>query len=309
MNRLPPLKSLQAFRHAAELGSFKAAAEHLFVSQAAISQQIKVLENALGLQLFRRGIREIELTAEGRQLLPFISQGFTTLEQGIGQLTDDPNPHRLTLSTLPSFASRWLVPRLGQFQAQVPDMIIRMTPSLKLESFDDGELDLTIRYGKGDYPGLQTQLLLTDHLIPVCHPSLIDPAKAIRPQLDKLPLLIDDGLDVAQVWPEFEARTGIRAQHHNTRLAASDSNMLIDALLAGQGLSILRYSVIYELLDRQQLICPLPLALPSDYRYYLVAPAHHFKRPKVQQFSHWIAQEIQTIETRWQAFEQTHLRP
>lgn len=307
MNRLPPLKSLQAFRHAAELGSFKAAAEQLHVTQAAISQQIKTLEAHLGLQLFRRGIREVELTSEGQQLLPFVSRGFGALEQGVEQLVDDPHPQRLTLSTVPSFASRWLVPRLGHFQNQAPDMNIRMTPGLKLETFDDGELDLTIRYGQGHYPGLQAELLFRDYLIPVCHPSLINPAEPVKPQLAGLPLLVDAGPDVAKVWPEFEALAGIRAEQSNTRLAATDSNMLVDALLAAQGLSVLRYSVVYELIDRGQLICPLFMTLPTDYHYYLVAPEHHFKRAKVKQFTQWIRQEIKEIEHSWQQFRATAL--
>lgn len=307
MNRLPSLKSLQAFRHAAERGSFKAAAEQLHVTQAAISQQIRTLETDLGVQLFRRGIREIGLTPEGQQLLPFVSQGFSALEQGVAQLVDDPQPRRLTLSTVPSFASRWLVPRLGRFQAQAPDMNIRMTPGLKLESFDDGELDLTIRYGQGNYPGLHAELLFTDYLIPVCHPSLINTAEAIQPQLTRLPLLLDSGPDVSRIWPEFEALAGIRAEHSNTRLAATDSNMLVDALLAAQGLSVLRYSVVYELIEREQLICPLFMSLATDYHYYLVAPEHHFKRAKVKLFAQWIRQEIKEIEHSWQRFRATAL--
>lgn len=303
MNRLPPLKSLQAFRHAAELGSFKAAAEQMHVTQAAISQQIKTLEAHLGMQLFHRGIREIELTSEGQLLLPYISRGFSALEQGVTQLIDDPHPERLTLSTVPSFASRWLVPRLGQFQEQVPEMNIRLTPGLKLESFEDGELDLTIRYGEGNYPGLKSELLFTDSLIPVCHPLLINQQQPITEQLAKLPLLADSGPDVSQVWPEFISLIGLPAEQNNTRLAATDSNMLVDALLAGQGLSILRFSVVYELIERGQLTCPLHHPLRTSYRYYLVAPEHHFKRPKVRQFTDWIRHEIKEIERSWECFK------
>jgi LysR family glycine cleavage system transcriptional activator len=305
MIRLPPLKALLAFRHAAEALSFKLAAERLHVTQAAISQQIKTLEQHLGLSLFRRLTREVELTPEGQQLLPFVSQAFATLEQGVAGLGQDLQPNRLTLSVLPSFASRWLVPRLGAFQALYPDVTIHLTPNLALASFEATDLDLAVRFGRGKYPGLSARLLQHEYLLPVCHPSLIDSERSIAEQLVLLPLLADDAPDMEGVWSQFEQAMGLSLPLESTRLYVSDATMLVEALLSGQGFAMLRFSLAYELLQRGQLICPVPIYLKSDFDYYLVAPEAYFQRPKVRQFESWIRQEVEVIETSWQRFQQS----
>ncbi len=302
MSRLPPLKALEAFRYAAEAQSFKRAAERLHVTQAAISQQIKTLEQHLGLALFRRLTREVVLTPEGQQLLPFVSKAFSALEQGVASLGQDPQPNRLTMSVLPSFAGRWLVPRLGSFQQQHPDLTIHLTPNLNLSMFEGNDLDLAVRFGRGKYPGLSARLLQQEYLLPVCHPSLIDLQQPIPEQLVRLPLLADDAPDMENVWPQFEQALGLSLQQDSTRLYVSDATMLVEALLSGQGFAMLRFSLAYELLQRGQLICPIPIYLKSVFDYYLVAPELNFQRPKVRQFETWIRREIEVIETSWQQF-------
>jgi LysR family glycine cleavage system transcriptional activator len=302
MSRLPPLKALQAFRHAAEAGSFKVAAQRLNVTQAAVSQQIKTLEQHLGMRLFRRLTREVALTPEGAQLLPFVSKGFAALEEGVAALGQDPHPDRLTLSALPSFAGRWLVPRLGTFQQQAPDVAIHLSPSLQLASFAGSDLDLALRFGRGHYPGLTARPLLREHLILACHPSLIRSDQPILAQLAALPMLVDDGPDVEAAAPAFEQALGAPLNRQPTRLHVSDATMLVEALLSGQGLAMLRFSLAYELLERGLLICPAPVYLKSEFDYYLVAPDSYFKRPKVRRFEAWLTREIQVIEQSWEAF-------
>ncbi|WP_207061392.1 LysR substrate-binding domain-containing protein [Motiliproteus sp. SC1-56] len=304
MRRMPNLKALQAFRHAGEQLSFKAAAERLNVTQAAISQQIKALENQLGTKLFHRMTREVALTAEGKQLLSAVSQGFATLEQGVAQLMVDPNPGQLNISTLPSFASRWLVPRLGRFQQAAPELTVSLSPSLSLASFDGQNLDVAVRFGEGDYPGLKTVKLFEEYLVPVCHPSLLDTRRPLEAQLPELALLTDDAPDMVSVWEEFEGQSGIPLRHESARLHVTDSNMLVEAVLAGQGLSLLRFSLIHELLALGQLVCPLPLWLKSRYDYYLAAPPAHFKRPKIRRFEQWLRSEFATSQEAWQAFQE-----
>ncbi|SEQ07627.1 LysR family transcriptional regulator, glycine cleavage system transcriptional activator [Amphritea atlantica] len=306
MTRLPSLKALQAFRHAAEMQSFKLAAEQLYVSQAAISQQIKTLEQQLGVTLFHRLTREIELTSEGRQLLPYVSKAFASLEQGVNQLNDDPHPQRLILSTLPSFASRWLVPRLGDFQAQEEHLNIHISPGIRLDSFDDNQLDLAIRFGKGVYPGLSSRLLMRDYMIPVCHPSLINKDRPARQQLGELPLLTDDAPDMKDLWPLLRTALGLPETLTSSRLQVTDSNILVEALLSGQGIAAARFSLVYEMIERGQLICPLPIYLPSSFDYYLVAPEHHFRRPKIQRFETWLRQQTEEISHSWERFRQQH---
>ena len=307
MTKLPPLKSLQAFRFAAEAQSFKVAAQQLHVTPTAISQQIKTLEQSLGITLFKRLTREVVLTQEGRQLLPYISKAFAAMEDGISKLTYDPEPNRLTLTALPSFAGRWLVPRLGRFQQQVPEVNIHLSPSLGLSSFEGSDLDLAIRFGRGEYPGLTSRLLLEDHLLPVCHPSLIDKNRPIPEQLAELHLLEDVAVDIEMARRVFQDALGVEFRQESTKLRVSDSTMLVEAVLSGQGFALLRFSLAYELLERGHLICALPMHIKSVFDFYLVAPESNFKRPKVRKFENWLRKEIQSIETSWETFHETQL--
>jgi len=305
MKRLPPLKSLLAFRYAGEQLSFKAAAEQLHVTPTAISQQIKLLEEDLGTPLFKRKTRKVELTFDGNRLLPHVINAFSLLEQGVQQVLSDPDPHRLVMTALPSFSSRFLIPRLNNFYDQNPETKIHLQPSLSLASFSDDSLDLAIRFGRGDYAGLRSKLLLEDYSIPVCHPSLIDANKDLRAQLEALPIVLDDSNDVIEFWDIFTRETGIHCNYHASALRVSDANMLIEALVGAQGFSLLRYSLAYELLDRGVLVSPLNVYLKSTYQYYLVAPTPHFDRPKVQQFERWLRAQVKEIEESWQHYH-TH---
>ena len=302
MRRLPPLKSMQAFRHAAEVLSFKVAAERLHVTPTAISQQIKALEQDLGVVLFKRKTREVELTAEGRQLLPYISKAFVLLEEGVAGVVEDPHPSRLTVTALPSFSSRFLIPRLGGFQGEHNDINIQLMSSLGLSKFEDSDLDLAVRFGEGRYPGLVSKHLLNDYVVLACHPSLIDLDKPIEQQLEKLPVLSDDANYIESHWRIFESQTGIKCKHDESRLQFSDATMLVESVLAGRGVALLRYSLAYELIEQGSLVSPLSVFMTSKYNYYLVAPELNFKRQKVQKFERWLRQEVQDIEESWSKF-------
>lgn len=302
--RLPPLKALHAFRYAAQSLSFKEAAEQLHVTQAAISQQIKTLEQSLEIELFERHTRQVRLTSEGEYLFNYVEKAFDLLEKGVREIVEDPNPNTLVISTLPSFASRWLVARLGDFQNQEQDINIQLSPSLAVASFQDQELDLSIRFGRGYYEGLNAELLFNECLIPVCHPSLIDPDKPIKEQLAKLPVIADNGPDMDTIWPIYQAHLNCDDVKMSSRLQVSDSTVLIEALLSAQGVSMMRYSLVYELLQKGQLISPLSLYIRSRYNFFLVAPAPHFKYEKVQKFRAWLKQEVKEIQRSWLSYQQ-----
>jgi len=303
-----PLTALKFFRSAAQTLSFKKTAEQLFVTQAAVSQQIKSLENSLDIKLFERLNREVILTEEGKKLLPYVQKGFEAFEEGFASLGDDPNPDLLTITTLPSFASRWLMPKLVNFQEKNPGISLRISPSLKLESFSENNLDLAIRYGKGVYPGYQSHLLHHDYLLPVCHPKIIDNSLPIAEQLQNIPLLTDEGVDVEKAWRPFMEKAGLPVTTKPSKLHVGDSTMLIEPLLGRQGMSLLRFSLIYELLERGQLICPLPFYFQSGYSYYLVAPQNHFQFVKIKNFHHWLKEEMSDIDTHWQEYSKDNLQ-
>ncbi|MEP3351089.1 MAG: LysR substrate-binding domain-containing protein [Marinomonas sp.] len=299
---LPPLKPLQAFRYAAQFLSFKTAAEHLYVTQAAVSQQIKTLEHALGVELFERHARQVTLTSEGEYLFEYVEKAFNLLEEGVKGITEDPNPNTLVISSVPSFSSRWLVTRLGKFQAHEPDINLRLSPSSDLSNFIDSDLDLGVRLGRGQYSGLQSTLLFEEFLLPVCHPSLINKDEPIEKQIIDIPIITDTGPDIKHVWPILQRFLDMYDMPMNSQLHIADSTALVEALLSAQGLAMMRFGLVYELLEKGQLICPLPIYMKSQYDFYLVAPPQHFKYQKVMAFKRWIEKEVKAIDSSWQAY-------
>lgn len=169
--KLPPLQGLYYFYVAAEKGSFKLAAEQLFVSAAAISQQIRQLEEWLDCELFVRQHRRVILTAEGETLFQSSKKGFAHLQDGIRNLNQDPEPSRLSISTHPTFAQYWLIPRINHFRSLYPQFSLLVDPKNELVDFQDGLVDICIRYGHGKYTNVESLWLTDEILYPVCHPS------------------------------------------------------------------------------------------------------------------------------------------
>ena len=171
--RLPPLNALRAFEAAGRHLSFTKAAEELYVTQAAISHQIKGLEEYLGIPLFRRLNRALLLTEAGQHYLPSVSQALEDLRKATDQLYQRDAVGVLTVTLLPSFAARWLVPRLGRFRQAHPDIEIRIAPTLETIDFAQDDVDIAIRYGHGSYPGLRCERFMSEDIYPVCSPELL----------------------------------------------------------------------------------------------------------------------------------------
>lgn len=294
----PPLKSLRVFAVAAHFLSFKQAAEHLFVTQAAVSQQIRLLEEHIGQPLFIRKNREVRLSSAGQILQGYVIKAFDELDKGLSQLSHDTSPGRLTINCLPSFAGRWLVPAVGRFQQQHSDLNLSIIPGQTLETFENSDTDLAIRFGKGHYPGLQSEHLLDDFVLPVCSAMACEHYDFNASDLSSIPILSDDLPDSDRVWEAFSRQTGIPSPLHSS-LFIYDSTMLVDATLSGQGLALLRFSLAQKYLESGQLVCPLPIYWQSSFSYYLVAPEHHFRRPKVIAFRNWITEATQEISESW----------
>ncbi len=176
--RLPSLNGLRAFEAAARHLSFTNAADELNVTQTAISHQIKRLEEELGLRLFIRQNRALALTPQGRDYLPGVRAAFNDLRLATDRLKRRDNDHVLTVSTLASMASKWLLPRISAFQGAHPDIDVRITTSTSMVDFKSGDVDAAIRYGRGQWPGLRADWLTADDLFPVCSPALLTGDKA-----------------------------------------------------------------------------------------------------------------------------------
>ncbi|MGH1487102.1 MAG: LysR substrate-binding domain-containing protein [Cellvibrionaceae bacterium] len=291
MKASPHFKGLYYFYVAAEHLSIKKAAEYLFVTQAAVSQQIRLLEDAVGVPLFSRHHRSIALTPAGQKLLPALKTGFERIQRGVDGLFDDNDPHAITVTVIPSFASRWLIPRLGDFYAQYPEMKVMLQTTDALESFVDSSVDLAIRFGRGDYPELQVDDLMDDFCYPVCHPLYQSKVNIqTKDDLARCQLLVDSGPDVT--WERWFELEGIKVERPSYSMAYDASHYIVEGLLAGQGVGLVRHSLVAELIASGSLVRLFERTLKLDYRYYLCAPEHYFHRPKVKNFTQWLRSEV-----------------
>ncbi|MDJ0955391.1 MAG: transcriptional regulator GcvA [Arenicellales bacterium] len=293
--RLPPLNALRAFEAAARHLSFTKAAEELYVTQSAISHQVKLLEDYLGIKLFRRLNRALVLTDEGQLYLPPVMRVFDQLHEATKRLTENEARGRLTVSVLPSFAARWLVPRLGQFIKTYPELDVRVAPSLELVDFARDDVDLGIRYGRGRYPGLRVDRLMTEDVFPVCSPELLKGDQPLQqPQDLKHHVLMHD--DEHGEWGTWLLSAGVKDIDPTRGPTFTDSSMLIQAAVAGQGVALARGALAADDLASGALVRPFTLSLPVEYAYYIVCPEETADRPKVAAFREWLLQEARGQE-------------
>jgi len=307
MAQLPPLKSLLFFQHAARQMSFKRAAEELNVTQAAVSQQVRQLEEFLGVSLFERLNREVRLTTEGKRLLPHIERGFESFHVGLSELQLDPDPLKLTVTTVPSFAGHWLVSRLGSFQVEQPELSCHLSLSHQLETFKDSDIDVAVRFGSGDYPEFQSYWLADEYMVPVCHPLIWQQIQRNEKTLSDFPLLVDESPELKAVSAQFQQRYGGGLATRGT-LHLAQAGLLVDAVQAGQGVALVRYALACDLIEKGQLVCFDRVFWRSPYQYYLVAPKGHFERKKVALFHRWIKDELALVEEKWLRLNQQPLQ-
>ncbi len=288
--RLPPMNTLRAFEAAARHLSFTQAAEELHVTQAAVSHQIRTLEEALGVRLFRRLNRAIRLTEEGQQFVSEVRKALSHLATAMEKLAAPDAGGPLTVSVLPSFAAKWLVPRLGRFRERHPEIDVRVSPSIQLTDFQRDDVDLGVRYGKGRYEGLHSVRLMTEDIFPVCSPALLSGARALREPADLRhhTLLHDDGyVD----WAMWLLVAGVEDISPTQGPYFTDSALVIQAAVEGQGVALARGALAAGDLAAGRLIKPFDIAIPTEYAYYVVCPKATAQHPKIAAFRDWLLDE------------------
>ncbi|REL35934.1 LysR substrate-binding domain-containing protein [Thalassotalea euphylliae] len=285
-----PLKALRFFMLAAQQGSFKAAAESLFVTQAAVSQQIRLLEDSIGCQLFDRHGGKTLLTTQGELLLPYIVQGFNQFEQGIASLSQSSNPNELRLTTFHSLTSLILIPNIDQFNTAHPEIHIQFSPNNKLDDLASQNLDIAIRRGKGNYVGLESRKLVDDDIVLVASSTLIGEQPPKVEQLLSIPLLEDTSDEYQKAIVQFLTKCKINREQLNISLRTSDSLPLIQYALAGKGMAFVSRALVSNFLADGTLVELLDYRFETEHALYLVAPSHHFSFTKVQHFERWITQ-------------------
>jgi LysR family glycine cleavage system transcriptional activator len=292
--RLPSLNGLRAFEAAARHLSFTNAANELNVTQTAISHQIKRLEEELGLKLFIRQNRALALTPQGRDYLPGVRAAFNDLRLATDRLKRRDSDHVLTVSTLASMASKWLLPRISAFQSAHPDIDVRITTSTSMVDFKSGDVDAAIRYGRGQWPGLRADWLTADDLFPVCSPALLTGDKALlKPQdLASYTLLHSSG-GYDDDWRLWLTAAGLPTDiSKQPGLTFDMIFMTLQAAIDGLGVAIGRTTYVEGDLAKGRLVVPFDMRMPADAGFYLVSPEASSDSRKLTAFRHWLLSQV-----------------
>jgi len=297
---LPPLQSLRAFASVARLLSFRRAGEELLITQSAISHHIRELEQNLGVKLFIRKARVVELTPEGRRYFDFVREAFDLIASGTNDLRARATKSRVRVSLLPSFAANWLVPRLRRFNETHPDIELVLDPTLRLADFGTGEADLAIRYGDGQWDGVSSQLLMTEALTPVASPKLLREGPRLSEPRDVLnhPLLLALKPYEWEIWAE---ESGVDLRTART-IQLSDYNIVLQAALDGQGIAVGRLLLAADRLRSGALTQPFDKIVTSPRAaYWLVTSRHSRPSGATAAFKTWIADEATASQraARW----------
>lgn len=293
MRKLPPLNSLRAFEAAGRHLSFSKAADELSVTPAAISQQIKILEEYFGYSLFQRQPRGLCLTDAGAQLLPFTSDAFDQLHHAVRLAKVRNDTSILTVSVSPSLGSKWLVPKLESFRAAHPKFDIRLDATDRIVDFEHDQVDVAIRYGPGKYRGLVSEQLIENYTFPVCSPKLITGKHALRDMADLKhhTLLHTEWVsisDTAPHWPTWLKAAGVDFEHAERGPRFTNETMALQAAIEGQGVLLSSTAVAAGDLAKGLLVRPFgELQEANHITHYLVYPKSHLSDPKVRAFCEW----------------------
>ena len=289
--RLPPLNSLKAFESAARHLSFTKAADELFVTQAAVSHQIKSLENHLSLKLFQRKNRALLLTEEGQAYFHDLRDIFIHMQEATERLMALGTKGAITIATPPSFASQWLVPRLYQFAAQHPDIDVRIKAVDADDGFLDDSIDIAVFYGTGNWPGLVSTKLLSEFLTPMCSPLLLQRGKPMRVLSDlSQHTLLHDNTRLA--WKNWLSSFGIKYINVNQGPIFSHTMMVLQAACIGQGVALSDAVLARPEIESGRLVCPFNEKIESKLSHYLVCKQAHAEQTKIKVFSEWMLSQV-----------------
>ena len=288
--RLPPLNALRSFEAAARLASFSDAAEELHVTHGAVSRAVRTLEDYLGQKLFERTTRRVRLTPVGARYAGAVRDTLDRLSSATSAIIDERREGPLNVSTLDSFAAKWLVPRLFRFRRAYPDIDIRLATSERLADFVTDGNDIAIRFGRGRYPGLVAEMLMREEVFPACSPSLLAGTSSLKkPQDLEHHMLIHDEFPID--WGMWLRTAGVEGVDHHRGPIFQSSEHAIQAAIQGEGVVLARGSLVADDLRAGRLIKPFKLSLPAEVAYYVVYPPSSLEWKKVAAFRDWVLAE------------------
>ena len=287
--RLPPLNALKAFEAAARHESFTRAAEELCVTQGAVSHQVKALEAELAIKLFNRERQRLIITEAGRDYLAVVRDALDWIAVGTERLLQRQNAGVLTVSTSPDFAAKWLVHRLGHFAEAHSTIDLRVSATMQHVDFAREDVDMAVRHGDGNWPGLDAVELSAEQLFAVCSPKLLSGRRLGKPaDILKFPLL---HLDSRADWRKWLQAVGISDANVKHGPVLNRASMVIDAAINGQGIALARTTLAAWDLLNGRLVRPFPESLRLSKTYWIVCPKATSKVPKIVTFRGWLLAE------------------
>jgi LysR family glycine cleavage system transcriptional activator len=290
--RLPPLNALPSFEAAARHLSFSRAADELHVTHGAVSRAVRNLEDHLGVQLMIRVSRSVRLTPIGASFAAEIRDVLEHLAAATSAATGQFSGI-LNVSTIDSFAARWLMPRLSRFRQAHADIDVRVATSERLADFVSDGIDIAIRCGGGKYPRLSAELLMNEDHFPVCSPRLLKGRPALRTPRDlSRHTLLHDVFTID--WAMWLRSAGLDHidPHRGPTFLSSDH--AIQAAIQGEGVALGRSALVADELAAGRLVRPFKLSLPAGFAYYVVCPPHALQRPNIKAFRDWLLAEART---------------
>ncbi len=294
--RLPSLTALRAFEAAARHLSFKQAANELHVTPGAVGQQIKGLEEALGVQLFQRLHRSLLLTEAGQAYLPPIQTAFRHISEATSRLVPERLSQSFDIGVQPAFAVKWLMPRLPRFAAAYPAIKIRLSTASPMEELLEGRVDAAICPGLGHQPGMTSDFIFSEAKFPVCSPALLDAEPPLRDPCDlQHHILLHD--EYREDWPAWLALHGVQGVEATQGLSFSDEKLLIQAAIDGQGVALGRQLWMDRELAEGRLIQPFATNVTNDLAYYLFYPEGRADCVEITAFRHWVLNEARSSPT------------
>ena len=298
-DRLPPANSLVVFEAVARRMSFTAAAKELLVSQAAVSRQVKLLEDRFGIALFLRRHRAIELTAQGVNFQKAVSIGLNHIAHAADSLHQEQQVSDVTVSSTVTFASYWLMSRIAKFRTEFPEIDIRLVASAKGGDLSGTGIDLAVRYGRDTWKNVSAELMFVNEIFPVCAPTYLEKNGPIKllPDLLEADLLHLTMFDRNWItWESWLGDFGLTPTPETKGISFDNYMVLIHAAVRGEGIALRGARIAEDLISRGELVRPITATLPSNYSFYLLHALGQSLSPDASKFREWLLSEARTCE-------------
>jgi LysR family glycine cleavage system transcriptional activator len=305
--RLPPLNALRAFEAAARHLNFEKAGDEIAVTASAVGQQVKSLEAWLGRPLFvRQPSRGIVLTPLGERYAASITEVLNRLDEATARALRPEASNVITVSAMPSLASNWLIPRLGSFREHHPELDVRVSVSGHLTDFAREDVDMAIRFGRGNYPGLRTDLLMEEYFFAVCSAALLNnPERPLREPADlrhhTLIYEAVDGVPDYTTWDRWLEAVGVQGVDTSRSPRFTHTYLCLQAAASGQGVALATNVLIGDYLKAGRLVRPFQHQVKGSYQYYVVCPEATADRPALAAFQAWLLEEARAQEAAAEA--------